>query len=126
MPSQEHEGEIKHIATDTNPRPQGGLLTHYHGEKERFVDGEVQLRRDGGDGGHGAGDGRRPLAPFFLGLAAAMEDRLPFLASAKGEANSWLLVALPKLGFSSPYMCLCGALWPSDGWTLDPMALGHL
>ena len=67
-----------------------------------------------------------PLPPFFLGLGAAMEEPLPFLAADKGEANSWLLVALPKLGFFSPYMCLCGALWPSDGWTLDPMDLGHL
>ena len=67
-----------------------------------------------------------PLPPFFLGLGATMEDPLPFLAAPKREANSWLLVALPKLGFFSPYMCLCGALWPSDGWTLDPMALGNL
>ena len=49
--------------------------------------------------GGGGGDERRPLAPFFLGLGAAMEEPLPFLAAAKGEANSWLLVALPKLGF---------------------------
>ena len=63
MPSQEHERDIKHIATGANPQPQGGLLTHYHGEKERVVDGEVQPQRDGGDGGHGGGDGRWPLAP---------------------------------------------------------------
>ena len=49
----------RHIATSTSPQPRGGLLTHYHGDKERVVDGEVQPRRDGG-GGHGAADGRQP------------------------------------------------------------------
>ena len=120
------ERDIKHIATGTNPHPQGGLLTHYHGEKEscwwrgaapkRWRRWRPRRRRRAA----------APCPPFFLGLGDAMEEPLPFLAAAKGEANSWLLVALPKLGFFSPYMCLCGALWTSDGWTLDPMALGHL
>ena len=56
-----------HIDQGTSLSPEGELLTHRHGEKERVVDGEVQLggdEGDGADGGHGHGPwGQRPLAP---------------------------------------------------------------
>ena len=45
---------------------------------------------------------------------------------AKGEANSWLLVAAPKTRVPSLYIGGDNASRPSDGWPLDPMALGHL
>ena len=54
-----------HIDQGTSLSPEGELLTHRHGEKERVVDGEVQPggdEEDGGGGGHGPW-GQRPLAP---------------------------------------------------------------
>ena len=54
-----------HIATSTSPQSRGGLLTHYHGEKERVLDREVQPRSDGGGGSHGVDDGQRPLGPLL-------------------------------------------------------------
>ena len=47
---------INHIDQVTSLSPEGELLTHGHGERERFVDGEVQPGGDEGDGG-GGGDG---------------------------------------------------------------------
>ena len=66
-----------HIDQGTSLSPEGELLTHGHGERERVVDGEVQPgggEGDGGGGGHNGGDGhghggghgpwgQRPLAP---------------------------------------------------------------
>ena len=63
-----------HIDQGTSLSPEGELLTHGHGERERVVDGEVQPGGDEGDGGgdgHGQGrghgpGGQRTLAPFFF------------------------------------------------------------
>ena len=64
-----------HIATSRNLSPEGELLTHGHGERDRVVDGEVQPGGDEGDDGDGGHDPweQRPLAPFFfLGDGAAV------------------------------------------------------
>ena len=83
-----------HIDQGTSLSPEGELLTHGHGERERVVDGEVQPgggEGDGGGHGHGHGPwGQRPLAPFFfLGDGVAVEIDLPLKTAALGEEFSW-------------------------------------
>ena len=93
-----------HVANSTSPQPRGGLLTHYHGPEERVVDREFSL----------------PWHWCCNGGAS------PSLVSSKGEAKFVTMVGSPEIRvFLSLYVSR-GALWPSNGWTLDPMALGHL
>ena len=80
---------------------------------------------------HGGGGGsprrRRPLTPFlFLGDGVAMEELLSLRGCCQEEENSWLSGVSPKTRVSSLYIGGDNASRSSDGWLLDPMALGHL
>ena len=74
-------------------------------------------------GHHGGAPPLSPLPPWLLG---AVDEPSPMEMRPWGRQNSWLLVAAPKLGFSSPYISWDDHPWPSDGCPFDPRALGHL
>ena len=126
-----------------SPQPRGKLFTHGHGYEE--LDGEVdeEVHPQGGEAarrrqrgapwwrvaalGAAAPLGAAASWPsFYLGDGAAMEDLLFFLGGFQGGGILCLCVFPSKTRVFSLYIGRDNASRHSDGWPLDPMALGHL
>ena len=76
-------------------------------------------------GGRPAKGSAAPQPPYSM-ASWCYRGALPLIDEAKGETNSWLLLAAPKTRVSSLYIGGDNASRPFDGWPLDPMALGRL
>jgi hypothetical protein len=63
------------------------------------------------------------LSLLFLGRGAGVEESLPLLEEAKGEAISWQWLGAPKHRVFPQYILLETSLWPYD---LIPLIQGIL